>query len=289
MRLSRIIAALFLFLCLIAALVPAGPARAGDQDQSSLLVFVRAADQKAALEQARVLARSFLTQGGYAAALAAEQGAELLSATDLGPAGGGKSAIEALVELPIDPRKAEGSEAREPLSVRVGTDKTAYAKGETISARFSGNRDFFGRVFYLTPEGDVIQLLPNRNRSVSLFRAGRIYSLPGQGDAFCLEATPPYGLEKIVLLAADAPLGVLDTRPIGGGLSVFKGPLAEAGKGSKRLEPAKGCHEFCEAVCVFKTRDKAAERGFRSEEDAGPINMTGAAGRNADVNAQGLK
>ncbi|MDD4953001.1 MAG: DUF4384 domain-containing protein, partial [Desulfovibrionaceae bacterium] len=115
------------------------------------------------------------------------------------------------------PYQAPAAPAAGPLSVKVWTDKKEYRQGEKIFISLQGNRDFYGKIVYLTASGEVIQLLPNDLRTLNFFKSGRVYRIPDTGAAFNLEVTPPFGSEQIVVYASESPLAKVSTRSIGQG------------------------------------------------------------------------
>lgn len=115
-----------------------------------------------------------------------------------------------------------------PLDVQVSTDKAVYKQGEKIRITLRGNKDFYGKIVYLTADGQAVQLLPNGKRSLDFFKGGRTYSVPEDSDGFSLDVAPPYGAERIVLYASESPLAGVKTRSLGdtGMLSVEGGQKA---------------------------------------------------------------
>lgn len=137
-----------------------------------------------------------------------------------------------------------------PLSVCVWTDKKTYKPGEYITVFIKGNRDFYAVVADENPAGEIIRLLPNTYRPTGSgpdkgpFKAGVIYTVPGPEDRFRLEVVPPYGEEKITVIASDRPLGSLDLEDAGAGLSRFKGTMEDMSAQTRSIavtpEPAGG-------------------------------------------------
>lgn len=92
-----------------------------------------------------------------------------------------------------------------PLSVTLSSRKGRYKQGEALTLTIKGNRDFYGCLLNVTPDGQVLQLLPNSNRKFARFKGGVDHEFPDpfRGDSFKLEVNPPYGQETIYLLASD--------------------------------------------------------------------------------------
>jgi curli biogenesis system outer membrane secretion channel CsgG len=104
-----------------------------------------------------------------------------------------------------------------PLSVELATDKAVYRQGEKIRITLKGNKDFYGKIVYLTADGQTVQLLPNGLRSLDFFKGGRTYVVPEDSDGFSLDVAPPYGAERIMLYASESPLPAVKTRSLGEG------------------------------------------------------------------------
>ncbi len=148
-----------------------------------------------------------------------------------------------------------------PLTVRVWTDKKSYRQGESIRIFIQGNRDFYGRIVDLSATGQIFQLLPNRVRQDCLFKGGLVYSIPGPGDVFRLDVTPPYGEDRLVVYASDVPLGELSLDPAGT-FYQYDGSEKSLGMSTRgvRVTPSKADPkatgaEFFEASWTFTTTD----------------------------------
>lgn len=131
-----------------------------------------------------------------------------------------------------------------PLSVDIATDKAVYKQGEKIRITLKGNKDFYGKIVYLTADGQTVQLLPNGKRSLDFFKGGRTYSVPEDSDGFSLDVAPPYGAERIMLYASESPLPAVKTRSLGegaGGMLGLEGgqkALTKLSRGIKISEAA---------------------------------------------------
>jgi len=112
--------------------------------------------------------------------------------------------------------------------VDLKTDKAVYKQGEKIRISLTGNKDFYGKIVYVTADGQTVQLLPNGHRSLDFFKGGRTYSVPEDSDGFSLDVAPPYGAERIILYASESRLPAVKTRSLGetGMLSVEGGSQA---------------------------------------------------------------
>jgi len=116
------------------------------------------------------------------------------------------------------------------LTVRIWTDKRRYGKGEKVKIFLEGNRDFYGKVVRVSVNGEVIQLIPNNYRQISFFEKGKIYTVPGKGDRFDLEVSPPFGTEKIIVYASEAPLSQKNMKLISKGLYQYRSKLSSMEK-----------------------------------------------------------
>jgi hypothetical protein len=148
-----------------------------------------------------------------------------------------------------------------PLTVRIWTDKDVYVGGEEIQVFIQGNRDFYARVVNINAHGDIVQLLPNDYRTSNRFRGGQAYQIPHPEDRFTLRVMAPYGQDKMVVYASEAPMDDIATRAIGGGLQQYLGNQTELGRDSRRavgvearVQMASQGVAFYEATAVFTTQ-----------------------------------
>lgn len=136
------------------------------------------------------------------------------------------------------------------LTVRIWTDKRKYGKGEKVKIYFEGNRDFYGKIIRVSVNGEVIQLIPNNYRQISFFEKGKIYTVPGKGDRFDLEVSPPSGTERIIVYASDAPLSQKNMKLISKGLYQYRSKLSSMEKSVRSCVTldAGEMAEFYEAI-----------------------------------------
>lgn len=113
------------------------------------------------------------------------------------------------------------------LTVKLWTDKQEYREGEAVSISLFCERDFYGRILYLTASGEIVQLVPNELKPDGFFRGGKTYTIPAAGDAFNLVVAAPFGEERLVVYASESPLPELALKPLGQGLRQFAGSKDE--------------------------------------------------------------
>lgn len=173
--------------------------------------------------------------------------------------------IKAEVVYEVKPKKPEVGTAvaimnkDAPLTVKVWTDKKHYKAGESIKIFVQGNRDFYARIVDIATGGEIIQLLPNDFRAINFFRGGKVYRIPDKGDRFDLKVTPPFGEDRIVVYASEAPLGEVAMDSVGQGLRQYRGVrkgLALKSRGVKIVGTGKDSNngaEFYEATWTLST------------------------------------
>lgn len=103
------------------------------------------------------------------------------------------------------PDSLQSTSSGPSFAVTLSASKEKYTQGESLVLQIQGNKDFYACLLNVTPDGQVLQLLPNSNREVARFSGGITHTFPNQfnGDNFELEVNPPYGREIIYLLASD--------------------------------------------------------------------------------------
>jgi hypothetical protein len=172
--------------------------------------------------------------------------------------------IKAEVEYTLRPKRETPVQAvlldkDAPLTVKVWTSKKQYSGGERIKIYIQGNRAFYARIMDITSGGDIIQLLPNDYRGINFFEANRVYQIPDKGDQFDLKVSPPYGEDRIVVYASEAPLGQVTMEPVAQGLRHFKGTqqsLSDLTRAIKILpaeQTSDSAAEFYEAIWTVTT------------------------------------
>jgi hypothetical protein len=160
--------------------------------------------------------------------------------------------------------KSSADDPTGPLSVNVWTDRKEYRQGQQIKIFLKSNKPFYGRVVYKDADGKLVQLLPNPYRTENYFNGGTVYELPGNGDHYDLEVTPPFGSEGVTVYASSAPLGEIETASHGGILEIRTKPqdIASGTRGIKFS--AKGSNpstkpaiaEFAESKADLSTGGK---------------------------------
>jgi hypothetical protein len=146
--------------------------------------------------------------------------------------------------------EAMDSDPSGPLAMKVWTDKKNYSHGQKIRIYVKGNKPFYGRVVYKDAEGKLVQLLPNPYRTENYFNGGVIYELPGNGDRFDLEVTPPFGNEVVTVYGSTSPLGEIETTTAGGvfGIMTKSADVATNTRGVKVKSNASGAAAYPSAA-----------------------------------------
>lgn len=93
------------------------------------------------------------------------------------------------------------------LAIDFNSNKSTYFEGEEIILDFVGNRDFYASILDINDKQELIQLLPNAFRTENSFTLGNKYYFPdlAAGDEFRLEVSPPFGKERVHIIASTTP------------------------------------------------------------------------------------
>ena len=173
-----------------------------------------------------------------------------------------KAEVTYVLKPPPEPAQQKALMSPEaPLTVKVWTDRKSYSNGEYITISMEGNRDFYARIVNIGSNGKVIQLLPNGYRQTNHFRGGQRYQIPGPGDRFNLQVTPPYGQERIVVYASETPMGDIPMTPLAAGLQEYRGSNDDLAFRVRSIQPvaqpggsmASGSTGFYEASWLVET------------------------------------
>ena len=159
-------------------------------------------------------------------------------------------------------REALESDPLAPLSVKIWTDRPAYAEKECVRIYLKGNKPFYGRVVYKQADGTLVQLIPNPYRRDNYFNGGVVYELPSGEDKFSMETCAPFGAEQVTLYAStvtggDPELELADTVFL---VKTKAEDLHTATRGIKLVNGkgklSAGAAEFAEATAETSTRKK---------------------------------
>ncbi|MFO8047716.1 MAG: DUF4384 domain-containing protein [Desulfosudaceae bacterium] len=100
------------------------------------------------------------------------------------------------------------------------------------------------------------------NRSKNYFNGQQVYRIPDEQDRFDLRIIPPFGQDRIVVYASEAPLGNVEMDPIGSGLREYRGSresLDMLSRGIKVVESKENSAagaEFYEAEWTIHTKSR---------------------------------
>jgi len=155
------------------------------------------------------------------------------------------------------------SAKKAPLTVSVWTEKVGYTLNDEIHIFIKGNKDFYARIVYKDASGNVLQILPNQNRSSNFFKGGKVYTIPEKSDQFRLLVEPPFGKEKIIVYASSASLGDVPIDAFGEDFYKVRGSLENYStktRGVKIVKRETGKSiagaEFYESIYELITRPK---------------------------------
>lgn len=144
-------------------------------------------------------------------------------------------------------------ETEGPLTVNIRSEKNNYKLGDQLKFYLSGNKDFFARVIYIDAQGNKLQLIPNKYKTVNFFKGNKTYTIPGRDDQFNLPVLPPLGSEKVIVYASTAQLGNIQLSDKGDLYGVDEEMKAvEFKTRGVQLHGSEGA-EFFETNCKIKT------------------------------------
>ena len=178
-----------------------------------------------------------------------------------------KAEVTYVLKPPPEPAQQKAlMSPKAPLTVKVWTDKKSYSDGEYITIYMEGNRDFFARIVNIGSNGKVIQLLPNGYRQTNHFRGGQSYQIPGPGDRFSLQVTPPYGQERIVVYASETPMGDIPMSPLAAGLREYRGSNDDLAFRVRSIQPvARPGGDMTSGTTGFYEASWLVETGARKD------------------------
>jgi hypothetical protein len=95
-----------------------------------------------------------------------------------------------------------------PFLVRAEVNKTTrdYREGDAISVRVATEEDAYVYVWYQQADGKAFQIFPNKYQSNNLVPARQAVDIPAKDDPYRWQIGPPFGVERIKVLASRTPL-----------------------------------------------------------------------------------
>jgi hypothetical protein len=141
------------------------------------------------------------------------------------------------------------------LDVRIWTDRKEYKEGEAITLYLRGNRNFYGKVVQIDPQGSVLQILPNNYRQMTSFEKDKLYRIPDEGDRYRLDVRPPFGAIRFIVYATRLPMSQVNLQATTGGIFKYRSSLKAFGRSVRHVIPAgeEQGTEFNEAQWAIKT------------------------------------
>jgi len=88
------------------------------------------------------------------------------------------------------------------ITTHLGNQQT-FVEGDDLSFLFNLDRDAYLLAIYQDAEGNLIQLLPNRESSSLPQKAGMFIPLPKQNAKFRFKIQAPFGKEELWIFASD--------------------------------------------------------------------------------------
>lgn len=143
-------------------------------------------------------------------------------------------------------------DASSPLTVNIRTEYEKYKSGDKVKIFIEGNKQYYAKIVYIDSKGDILQLLPNRNRKDNCFDGRKTFQIPDANDNFELEVSPPFGKEKVIVYASTEPLGEGDIEKFGN-INLVKSGLDEYGMKTRGIKIKNKPAEFYEASCILTT------------------------------------
>ena len=98
-----------------------------------------------------------------------------------------------------------------PLSVDLTShlgDDQQFQLGDPLSLFISLPRAAHLYLYYENSQGQIFQLMPSAIAPENHLDAGDFIEFPPAGAPFTLEISPPFGPERLWLMASDAPLSI---------------------------------------------------------------------------------
>jgi hypothetical protein len=142
------------------------------------------------------------------------------------------------------------------LKVSVSTERGAgavYVEGEKMVVLVTVNKSAWLKVYHVDAKGVVRLIWPNAYSSGRRIDPDTVMSIPGPGDAFSFDMTPPFGTEFIKVIASTEPFATDETAAAGGQTFAELGKDARGAmtRGIKVSAAGAGPGERAEAMASY--------------------------------------
>lgn len=101
------------------------------------------------------------------------------------------------------------------VELRTVNDQRSYIEGESVDFHVRANADCYLTVLTVDPQGEVVQLLPNKFLPELRLKRGQTVTLPtpAMKQEFDFGAKPPHGLTEIKVIATTQLIRLADSNP----------------------------------------------------------------------------
>ena len=104
-------------------------------------------------------------------------------------------------------------------------DLVHFADGDNLFFLISLDQDAYLTVVYQNAEGDILQLIPNKNQQNRFYKSGLFIQLPGADSNFRFIIQAPFGQESLWVFASDLPSPELKGQYYENGLKKLTGTM----------------------------------------------------------------
>ena len=125
-----------------------------------------------------------------------------------------------------------------------------YREGEKMVVLVTVNKSAWLKVYHVDANGIVRLIWPNAFTPGRRVDPGAVVSIPGPGDAFAFDMTPPFGTEFIKVVASTQPFAAEETA-VGGAAFAELGSDARAAMTRGIAVKAAGPEERAEAMASY--------------------------------------
>ncbi len=118
-------------------------------------------------------------------------------------------------------QRAIGAPPLEHLTVEITThlgDQQIFRAGDELTFLVNLNKQAYLTIIFQDAAGTLMQLLPNRQVTNTLYEPGWYFAIPDARDPFLYRVAAPYGDEYVYAYASNKPLPELAGVEMNGGL-----------------------------------------------------------------------
>ena len=109
-------------------------------------------------------------------------------------------------QIVVEAKKIKNENPRFKIKLWTEDNKSKYSEGQTITFKFSSNRDCYVTLLDIGTDGAVYKIFPNKWHTSGKIEKDKVYEIPPKDGEFTFKIKGPRGMEYVKAIATLDPL-----------------------------------------------------------------------------------